>query len=474
MLTSTELLVLGNGPSLKDYSLLDFADQATLGMNAAYRFWQRIDWRPTYYCCLDDALIDTHKDAIVDLILEQRIERFFLSGRILEHHPELTQNPNVFYLDQFVEHWYRVRGKQFDLQFIEDRAFKTSEPDMLTTGAYSVRFGVYLGYDLIRLLGIDLTYKPIADVRPLDGNRLEMTRTPTENPNYFFDDYQAEGDQFNVANPTQHGRDLHFHSFVALRDDFIRNGIKVRLTNAAQQSRLFSDSVFPYEALSEKSLTPERNLNVQLLFDGTPNTVEGLSNVFALWGQSAFFPMLKPGPRIDLIIATAAPLSEQAEEWIQTQIEADAVLRSCFDEIRFSSVERPADLRSGSLKPESGAIDAYDMTIDLDENCIPLTCDWLGRLIDHKGEQSLFLQVQPSSKSFSDIQRLRETCPEAVIAQCADLAQKFADPKLSKLPASLSELVDYKSDQWSARKPDGNKLSKPSSILKSFLAGVRK
>lgn len=474
MLTSNELLVLGNGPSLRDYSLLDFADRVTLGMNAAYRFWQRIDWRPTYYCCLDDALIDTHKDAILDLISEQRIERFFLSGRILEHHPELTENPNVFYLDQFVEHWYQVRGEQFGLQFIEDRAFKTSEPEMLTTGAYSVRFGVYLGYDLIRLLGIDLTYRPIADVRPLDGNRLEMTRTPTENPNYFFDDYQAEGDQFNVANPAQHGRELHFYSFVALRDDFIRNGIKVRLKNAAQQSRLFSDSVLPFEYLRGESLRPERNLNAQLVFKCAPNFMAGLSNVFALWGQAAFFPMLKPGPRVDLMIATVAPFSEQAEEWIQTQIEADSVLRSCFDDIRVSSVQSLADLRSESRNPESGAVDAYDMTIALDENCIPLTCDWLGTLIDQKGEQSLFLQLPRSSKSFSDIQRLRKTCPEAVIGRCADLAQKFADPKLSKLPVSLSELVDLKSDQWSARKPHGSKLSKPSSILKSLLARVRK
>ena len=46
-----------------------------------------------------------------------------------------------------------------------------------------------------------------------------MPRTPDHNPNYFFDDYQRAGDQFNVPNPDAHGGDLHLASFRALRDD---------------------------------------------------------------------------------------------------------------------------------------------------------------------------------------------------------------------------------------------------------------
>lgn len=446
----------------------------TLGMNVAFRYWQRIDWRPNYYCCLDDALIDTHKEAILELILEQRIERYFLSGRILEYYPELSQYPNVFFLDQFVEHWYRVRGKQFGLSFIEDSAFQTTEPEMLTTGAYSVRFGAYLGFEVIKLLGIDLTYTPIADVRSLEGTRLEMTRTPAENPNYFFDDYQTIGDQFNVANPIQHGRDLHFSSFVTLRDDFVRNSVRARLKNGESQSRLFRDAVLPYQSLRKENRGSETKTSVQLVLKWPPNSLEWLSNVISLWGQSAFCPMLKSGPRIDLVISTRAPLLEQAEERIRRQINADARLRSCFDEIRFSLEDNRADLDVDALDNKNNDAAAYDIAILLDENCVPLTCDWLGMLIDQKGAPSLFLQLPRLSNSLSDLQRFRDDYPEVVVGRCVGLAQKFANPKLSKLPLSLAELVELESDQWTTPKPDSKKLSEPSSILKSVLAIMKK
>ena len=77
------IFVLGNGPSLRgfDFHTLDGFD--TLGMNAAYRHWDQIGWYPTYYCCLDDQLIQTHHLEILRLVNEGLVKGAFLHGSFL-------------------------------------------------------------------------------------------------------------------------------------------------------------------------------------------------------------------------------------------------------------------------------------------------------------------------------------------------------------------------------------------------------
>jgi hypothetical protein len=72
------LVIIGNGPSLKGFDFQNFDGLKTLGMNAAYRYWQRINWYPTYYCCLDDRLLETHHRQIYELLTTEKVERIFV------------------------------------------------------------------------------------------------------------------------------------------------------------------------------------------------------------------------------------------------------------------------------------------------------------------------------------------------------------------------------------------------------------
>ncbi len=40
-------IVMGNGPSLKGFDFTRLNGVTTLGMNAAYRYWDQIGWYPT-------------------------------------------------------------------------------------------------------------------------------------------------------------------------------------------------------------------------------------------------------------------------------------------------------------------------------------------------------------------------------------------------------------------------------------------
>ena len=245
------LVVIGNGPSLRGFDFHSI-ECDTIGMNAAYRHWDQIGWYPTHYCCLDTELINTHHLQIRRLIEAGHVKSAFLSGRMLELHPELAKDPRYFFLDSVHPHWHHHRGKAHGLPFVEHPAFVSSQPGKITTGAHAVRYGVFLGYDDIAIIGVDLRYvEIIPEAEKGDGLKLTIKETPKHNPNYFFDGYQQAGDTYQVPNPASHNGLLHVQAFEALRDDAAANLRHVTITNCNPQSVLWDQKIFGRVDLEE-------------------------------------------------------------------------------------------------------------------------------------------------------------------------------------------------------------------------------
>jgi FkbM family methyltransferase len=197
---SADLFILGNGPSLRGFDFSRLISCETLGMNAAYRFWETTGFYPSYYACFDTVVQESHQSEIRRLIRESGkngIRKFFLRETILHEYPELADDPSVFIL----EHLQRTVG-----WFAHDK---------VTTGSFSVMVGLLLGYRTIYLLGIDLNYVEKLPEARVDGRALEMADTPTSNPNYFFDGYQLKGDRYNP--PNRHP-EMHLRSWRQLKE----------------------------------------------------------------------------------------------------------------------------------------------------------------------------------------------------------------------------------------------------------------
>lgn len=219
--TPRTAFVLGNGPSLKDVDLFALSDYATVGLNAAYRYWYTIDWRPTYYACLDEVVGLSHKDAIADLITEGRIELFLLRGNLIAELGDIAHNRSVLNFDA-------LRSRQPMLS-----------PPTITTGSHSALWMGTLGFEQIVLLGIDGNYQELvkgAEAR--EGIELEIVEGSAGNPNYFFEDYQRPGDRYNVPNPRP---GLHVEAWHAGALELERAGVAV--FNANPKSDV---GVFPY------------------------------------------------------------------------------------------------------------------------------------------------------------------------------------------------------------------------------------
>ncbi|MBI1365885.1 MAG: hypothetical protein GC153_07990 [Alphaproteobacteria bacterium] len=392
------LVVIGNGPSLRgfDFSTLEGAD--TIGMNAAYRHWDRIGWRPTHYACLDDALIDTHHNEIRRLMNEGRIETAFVSGRYLDHHPEAAKDPRFVFLDEFVAHWHGARGAAHGLSFRETPFFRSADESKLTTGAYALRYGAWLGYREIALIGVDLVYRDLTEASALEGNRLRLDAAPASNPNYFFDDYQRPGDEFHVPNPAEHDGELHVQAFGVLRDDFLREKIETHIFNANPNSVLATQGIFPFRPLETFLGGPALSSVVVPVTAGERGQI--LDNIW-LWSQPAFFPFLgaPPARRPVLVFVFNNDAAAAMRGEIEAALKASAFFARCFAGARYVNLglkgeadlyerdnAKPAGAQGRRAGPNNmffGGLDAVKdlpgYALWLETDCTPIRPDWLGR-----------------------------------------------------------------------------------------------
>lgn len=195
-------ILLGNGPSLADVDLQSLHPYHTMGLNAAYRAYERLGFWPRYFGCFDALVCGHHSAHFKDLIRHSEIEKFFFINYNENKKPIFSeadiQSSPRFQPINFVERTVPEKDRDDILSVSFDPFI-----DMLTSGTNSVQVALLMGFRKIILLGCDANYTEIIDGAKQDErnkNRIVMERTPAENINYWFDDYQQEGDKFNLPN----------------------------------------------------------------------------------------------------------------------------------------------------------------------------------------------------------------------------------------------------------------------------------
>tara|TARA_R110000772_G_scaffold161736_1_gene272876 strand:- start:4026 stop:4727 length:702 start_codon:yes stop_codon:yes gene_type:complete len=171
------LVVLCNGPSIKNLDFALLKNQDVIAMNGIYRFCYENDWYPKYFGCFDYRVTDNHTEAYAKFIEESPIERGFLLTKVTDS-DKLTVLP--------------INGNIGDFSL----DFKTFGYGG-NTGANCCQVGICLGYTKIIILGADCNYKEVVEGAKPEGSGLVMDQTPEENPNYFFSSYQRKGDIYN-------------------------------------------------------------------------------------------------------------------------------------------------------------------------------------------------------------------------------------------------------------------------------------
>lgn len=231
----SKVVVLGNGPSLRGFDFTSIK-MDSIGMNAAYRYWDKIGWYPTYYCCLDFMLIQTHHQEIKRLYEKGLIKKILVRSSFLQYHPEYKNDPNVQIWENLFHHI----------------CFRNH---CVTTGSHSIRWAAYLGYKDIYILGIDAKYQEfIPESEKIAKIQLRVKETPKYNPNYFFDDYQRAGDVYHQPNPDFKSptNNLHVTALRQIAKEFKERNFKdINIWNCNKESIIFSEKIFPYKPFEE-------------------------------------------------------------------------------------------------------------------------------------------------------------------------------------------------------------------------------
>jgi len=194
-------ILMGNGPSLGDVDFNSLKGMHTMGLNAAYRQYKKINFWPKYFGCFDGLVCQDHSSEFKKLIKKSPIEKFFFINLNDNKDPIFTEDEILLH-DKFQNIDFRYRSKEeiYNLSLLST----TFKPfiDMRTSGPNSIQTALIMGYRKIIMLGVDQNYVEVVDGAGRNGDyhKLIMEETPDANPNYWFSDYQVKGDKFNRPN----------------------------------------------------------------------------------------------------------------------------------------------------------------------------------------------------------------------------------------------------------------------------------
>ena len=218
----TSVFLVGNGPSLKGFDFKKLEGYDWVGMNAAYRYWEKTHIYPSYYACLDLIVGVSHIEAIIDMVRRAealQIKSFLLRDDLIGRSKILKESSLVINFDQY-------------FAYMPSRIL-----DLVTTGSHCALWMAALGCEQIILLGIDANYvENVAGSRRVEGEpyKLEIL-DEDENENYFMSDYQRVGDVYTVPNPEPY---IHRTAWRRVRAYLKRYKANVQLYNASERSQL--------------------------------------------------------------------------------------------------------------------------------------------------------------------------------------------------------------------------------------------
>ena len=179
--------ILGNDKTLETY---DFNNKRIkLGMNVAYRYWEKINKYPNIYVSLDDVLTPYHAENIHMLIESKKIDIFVLHEKYFDIYPNDAYLQNVF-----------------NYSILKPELYLLNSSPHITTGLFSIRLVLSMGFKTLNIYGMSgkyVNFLPESEQVIHNGKNVLKIKTEIKNnPNYFFDEYQKIGDIYNIPNNT--------------------------------------------------------------------------------------------------------------------------------------------------------------------------------------------------------------------------------------------------------------------------------
>lgn len=196
--------VMGNGPSLNKTDLDLLEGETVFACNSAFLLFDRVNWRPKYYTCVDVRVIrDRASDITQMLNAHPDIVAFFPreislhdgSGQKFDVREIIPPAENRYYLNEVRNSPSTAPTGMFSLNPNE----KIVQP--FTVAITMLQLAAYMGFNPIYLIGCDTSYvipKNVKQEGPKIGESgLLLTSTEDDDPNHFDPRYFGKGREWH-------------------------------------------------------------------------------------------------------------------------------------------------------------------------------------------------------------------------------------------------------------------------------------
>ena len=201
------VIVVGNGPSLNQHDLDELVGIPSFAANAIYLIFERTNWRPDYYSCVDTVVLPDRKGEISHWINRLPNTLFFFPKEIYTH--DSTEVPVC--AENFIEPRPNVRffkTQSLNLKGSQENIFSLYKDDFIvepmTVTIALMQLAVKLGAKRIFLIGCDTSYEIPEKAKVLDkeDNRLDKRIVLDEDndPNHFDPRYFGKGKFWHTPN----------------------------------------------------------------------------------------------------------------------------------------------------------------------------------------------------------------------------------------------------------------------------------
>lgn len=147
--------IIGNGPSLTVQDLNALKGEHCFAANRIYQMFEKTDWRPEYYLCVDSFVLRDIKEKISEL---ENIDIFVhLEGK---KYTEEKKN-NITYINNYYPYYVNQYKRIKDIRVSEDVSKYFIAGETVTFNA--IQFAIYMGFREIYLLGVDHRYSRYRD-----------------------------------------------------------------------------------------------------------------------------------------------------------------------------------------------------------------------------------------------------------------------------------------------------------------------
>ena len=202
------VVIVGNGPSLKQTRLDDFSSFKSIGMNKINLIFESTNWRPSVITCVNRHVISQNRGFLLSTSIPVFIawqNRFFLRRRKSKN-IEFFFNSNKVYFS---------------------RALHDSAGAGATVTFTALQLAHYLGADPVILVGVDHNFNAV-------GAPHETQVREGDDPNHFHPDYFASGVKWNLPD-----LETSETAYKLAYDEFQRDGRQIFDATVGGKLRIF-------------------------------------------------------------------------------------------------------------------------------------------------------------------------------------------------------------------------------------------